>query len=265
MARSTVSTDSMLQWHDQMHIFDEMVLSWISFGQQQLDTTHYNSVLTHPIFTQKLYYDVNNWEESQNTQKFVDRLIIGRHEPIFPRPPAQTRKILTAKSSYRSKRKMHNPHIPSLPTFTRNVDKEWIPEDSDLSDNEPDYEPEQEDKENAAVESWELKNPGYKYGGDRWTADDLTAALRQTAKPTSNDLRLPFLQTASAYKNRHKTGTKTPTSSTPQAPASDNTHADDFQCETTTDTIHSTPAGLLSCVIYWVPSLVYQSCHQNTS
>ena len=199
MARAT--TPSVLRWQDQVELFDEMVLSWLSFGQQTLDTTHYKTVLNHPVFSDnKIPVAVNSWEEKGCTRKFVQTVIKGQYQNAFPPPPPQTRKILTAKPCHISKKPKSR--MASLTQFTSKVDKDWVPDESDLSDYEPENEPEPD--EPPSVETWELKNPGHKYGDSQWLAEDLNSALKLTAKPTAKDMRVPFLQKASAYRNRQR-------------------------------------------------------------
>lgn len=193
MARSTSSIRNALRWQDKLWLFDELVLGWLSFGQQRLDSTHYETVLQHPIFSDP--ESVNSWEEKGCTQRFVHTVISGQYENTFPPPPPQTRKILKSKSS--SSRRPH-PYMSSLPIHTSKGDEDWIPDESDISDGEsesgPDVPP--------SVETMQLKNPDDSYGGSQWKDEDLNSALRLTSKPTPADKRIPFLQKASAYRNR---------------------------------------------------------------
>ena len=142
MARVTISRDFTLRWQDQIQLFDEIVLCWVSFGQRSIDITHYNSVLRHPTLSPSVCGSVNRWEENKGAQKFVQTILSGKYQDILPPPPPHTTRILTATRSHTHK--LRHPTSALLSNYIRQVDREWIPDnahpDTSSSDDEEDSE-----------------------------------------------------------------------------------------------------------------------------
>ena len=140
MARVTISRDFTLRWQDQVELFDEMVLCWLSFGQRSLDITHYNSVIRHPVLSSEVCGLVNRWEENKGAQKFVQTILSGKYQDILPPPPPHTSRILTA--TRRHTHKLRHPTTALLSNYIRQVDREWIPDNAqpDTSSSDDDEE-----------------------------------------------------------------------------------------------------------------------------
>ena len=126
MARVILSRDFSLRWQDQVELFDEMVLCWLSFGQRSIDITHYNSVLQHPTLSPSVCGLVNRWEENKGAQKLVQTILSGKYLDILPPPPPHTTRILTATRSHTHK--LRHPTTALLSNYIRQVDREWIPD-----------------------------------------------------------------------------------------------------------------------------------------
>ena len=140
MARITISRDFTLRWQDQVALFDEMVLCWLSFGQRSIDITHYNSMLHHPTLSPSVCGLVNRWEENKYAQKFVQTVLSGKYQDIPPPPPPHTSRILTAARSHTHK--LRHPTSALLSNYIRQVDREWIPDNAqpDTSSSDDDEE-----------------------------------------------------------------------------------------------------------------------------
>ena len=147
MARVTISKDFTLRWRDQVELFDETVLCWLSFGQRSIDITHYNSVLRHPKLSPSVCGLVNRWEESKGAQKFVQTILSGMYKDILPPPPPHTSRILAATRSHTHK--LRHPTTALLSNYIRQVDREWIPDNAqpDTSSSDDD----EEDSENNSL------------------------------------------------------------------------------------------------------------------
>ena len=145
MARITISRDFTLRWQDQVALFDEMVLCWLSFGQRSIDITHYNSMLHHPTLSPSVCGLVNRWEENKGAQKFVQTILSGKYQDILPPPPPHTSRILTATRSHTHK--LRHPTSALLSNYIRQVDREWIP-DNAQPDTSSDDDDDEEDSEN---------------------------------------------------------------------------------------------------------------------
>ena len=124
MARSALTSDNVLTWKSQMHLFDELTLGWLSFGQQSLDQTHYSSVINSPLLRNKELTKLNAWQEYSETQTFIDHILGGQE--VLPKPSAQTTKILsiTKQKAYRSR---YSNNLSQYLTKVEEKDADWVP------------------------------------------------------------------------------------------------------------------------------------------
>ena len=159
MARVTISRDFTLRWQDQVELFDETVLCWLSFGQRSIDITHYNSVLRHPTLSPSVCGSVNRWEENKGAQKFVQTILSGKYQDILPPPPLHTTRILTATRSHTHKQR--HPTTALLSNYIRQVDREWIPDNAQPDTSSSDDEEDSEDNSLSVPPAKKCKlNPG---------------------------------------------------------------------------------------------------------